>query len=116
MYNLTLSTIYIIISDCDCFKKQIKNNLESLLDTQVLLEEAPALTLDEFCKTHIMKSIADAVNEASHAGFFVISQNPGIGRQMVARAQKFNEAFWGSDSDQCDAQDFHAIANGWSGL
>ena len=113
--NLTKSTIY-ILSDCECLKNQLKSQFESTLDTEVLVEKEPAVTRGEYDKTHVMHSFMGALSEATRAEFFVISRKSGVGRQVVALAQKFDHTFWGDMGDQCEALDFNAVAHGWSGL
>ena len=115
MHNLSKSTMY-ILSDCECLKRQLKVFFESTMDTVVLLEEAPTVTADKYDNIRVMQSFEEGLSLATRADFFIISQDSGVGRQIVARAQKFDRSFWGDMGDQCEALDFNAIAHGWSGL
>ena len=114
-HSLSSSTIY-ILSDCDCLKDQLKSYFESTLDTKVLLEEAPTVTADDYDKIQVLKAFVGSLTTASRADFFIISQDSGVGRQVVAQAQKFTESFWGHMGERCEALNFEAIAHGWSGL
>jgi len=115
IHNLSKSTMY-ILSDCDCLRKQLKSYFESTLDIEVLAETAPTVTATDYDEIHAMKSFVGGLEVASRADFFIISQDSGVGRQVVARAQRFTETFWGHLGEQCGALDFNAIARGWSGL
>ena len=114
-HNLTRSSIY-LLSDCDCLKRQLKDHFESVLNTRILLEEAPTVTADEYDKLSVIQSFIRALNFAVVSDFFIISQRSGVGRQIVARARRFDQTFWGELGDECEALDFHSVAHGWSGL
>jgi len=113
--NLSKTSIY-ILSDCDCIKRQLKCIFESTLDTEVLLEEAPTVTADEYDNTRVLHSFSRALDIAATADFFIITQRSGVGRQVAARAQRFDETFWGEMGDECEGLNFNEIAQGWSGL
>ena len=114
-HNISKSTIY-ILSDCECLKKQLKDHFESVLDTKIMLDEAPTVTAEEYDKVNVIQSFIRALNIAIASDFFIISQRSGVGRQVVARARGFDHSFWGELGDQCEALDFHSVAHGWSGL